>query len=89
MFRPDTVAFAEYFKIYERKPGLEPEKKLMFAVLQNAIACYQSFAYAAAKRPKKQFSETEERFSEEESEWIFSFENICETLGLDPHYLRQ
>jgi len=89
LFQPDTVAFAEYFKIYERKPGLEPKKKLVFAVLQDAIACFQSFVCATDKRRKKQFLKAEEWFNEEESEWIFSFENICETLGLDPQYLRQ
>jgi len=44
LFQPDTVAPAEYLKIYERKPGLEPEKKLMLAVLEDAIGCFQNFA---------------------------------------------
>jgi len=44
LFQPDTIASAEYFEIYRRRAGLEPEKKLMFAVLQDAIACFQSFA---------------------------------------------
>ncbi len=81
LFQPDTVAPAEYFKIYERKPGLEPEKKLMLAVLEDAIGCFQNFVCATDNRRKKCFLEAEEWFNEEESEWIFSF--------LDPQYLRQ
>ena len=26
---------------------------------------------------------------EEGSDWLFSFENICEVLGFDPQYVRQ
>jgi hypothetical protein len=89
LFQPDTVAPAEYLKIYERKPGLEPETKLMLAVLEDAIGCFQNFVCATDNRQKKWFLEAEEWFNEEESEWIFSFENICDVLRLDPQYLRQ
>ena len=89
LFQPDTVAPAEYFKIYERKPGLEPEKKLMLAVLEDAIGCFQNFVCATDNRRKKCFLEAEEWFNEEESEWIFSFENICDVLRLDLQCLRQ
>jgi hypothetical protein len=89
LFQPDTVAPAEYLTIYKRRPGLEPEKKLMLAVLTDAIGCFQNFVCATDKRQKKWFLEAEEWFNEEESEWIFSFENICDVLRLDPQYLRQ
>jgi hypothetical protein len=42
LFQPDTVAPAEYLKIHERKPGLGPEKKLILAVLEDAIGCFQN-----------------------------------------------
>ena len=89
LFQPDTVAPAEYFKIYERKPGLEAEKKLMPAVLEDTIGCFQNFVCATDNRQKKWFLEAEEWFNEKKSEWIFSFENICDALKLDPQYLRQ
>ena len=74
LFQPDTVASAEYFEIYQRKAGLEPEKKLMLAVLRDAIGCFQN--YLLDKRRKKWFQEAQEWFNEKESKWIFSFENI-------------
>ena len=40
LFQPDTVAPAEYFEIYERKAGLESEKKVMPAVLKDAIGWF-------------------------------------------------
>jgi hypothetical protein len=55
LFQPDTAAPAEYSKIYERKPGLEPEKKLMLAVLEDAIGYFQNFVCATDNRQKKWF----------------------------------
>ena len=63
LFQPDTVAPAEYFTIYERKPGLEAEKKLMLAVLEDAIGCFQNFVCATDSRQKKWFLEAEEWFN--------------------------
>ena len=76
LFQPDTVASAEYFEIYQRKVGLEPEKKLRLAVLRDAIGCFQNYLLARDKRRKKWFQEAQEWFNEKESKWIFSFENI-------------
>ena len=89
LFQPDTVAPAEYFTIYGKKPGLEPEKTLMLAVLEDAIGCFQNFVCTMDNRQKKWFLETEEWLNEPGNEWIFSFENICDTLGINPHYLRE
>jgi hypothetical protein len=35
------------------------------------------------------FHEAEEWILEEDSEWLFSFENTCEVLGFNPQYVRQ
>jgi len=89
LFQPDTVAPAEYLKIHERKPGLGPEKKLMLAVLEDAIGCFQNFVYATDNRQKKWFLEAEEWFNEEESGYspsrisVTSYDLILSTLGKD------
>jgi hypothetical protein len=41
LFQPDLLLSAQYFGNL-RKTILEPEKKLMFAILEDAISCYQS-----------------------------------------------
>jgi hypothetical protein len=48
----------------QRKPGLEPEKKLMLAVLEDAIGCFQNFGCAMDNRQKKWFLEAEEWLNE-------------------------
>jgi hypothetical protein len=65
------------------------EQKLMLAVLENAIEQFQEYALAEDLKGKAMFREAEEWLSDKNSDWFFSFENICETLGLSPAYLLQ
>jgi hypothetical protein len=65
------------------------EQKLMLAVLENAIEQFQEYALAEDPKGKAMFVEAEEWLSEKNSDWLFSFENICETLRLSPDYLLQ
>jgi len=72
-----------------RKSYLEPEQKLMLAVLDNAIACFQKYAFTRNRKGKVLFQEAEYWVQDTNSDWPFSFANVCETLGFDPDYLRQ
>ncbi len=65
------------------------EHSLMLALLQDAINCYYACLWARDKKGKELFSETEQWIMERNSDWIYSFENVCETLGLNSSYLRQ
>ena len=65
------------------------EERLMLAVLENAIEQFQEYALAEDPKGKAMFVEAEEWLSEKNSDWFFSFENICETLRLSPDYLLQ
>ena len=89
LFQPDTLLSEQYQETHRRKTHLEPEKALMLAILDDAVACFQK--YVTAQRPKEKvlFQDAEEWFMEKDSDWFFSFENICESLGLDPNYLRK
>ncbi len=89
LFQPDTLLPAQYFETYRRKAPLEPEKRLMLAVLEDAVACFQKYVFARDGKGKMTFREAEEWILQEDSEWIFSFENICEILAIDPRYARE
>jgi len=89
LFQPDTLLPAEYLETTCRKAHLEPEKKLMFAVLKDAIDCFQDNVLAHGRRKKRLFREAEEWILTEDEDWLFSFENICEVLGFNPRYVRQ
>lgn len=72
-----------------KKEIREGEEGLMLAVLENAIEYFQKYAVSHSEREKRLFREAEEWILEKDSDWFFSFENICETLGLYPDYIRQ
>jgi hypothetical protein len=89
LFQPDTLLPDQFMDTFRRKSHLEPEKKLMLAVLEDAIACYQKYVFARDGKGRALFQETEEWIQEKNGDWLFSFANVCDTLGFDPDYLRE
>jgi hypothetical protein len=87
LFQPDTLLSAQYFDNLRRKTLLEPEKRLMLALLEDAIHCFQDNLSAQTVRKKKLFDETEDWIVEMDGDWIFSFDHVCEELGFSPEYV--
>jgi hypothetical protein len=87
-FEADILTSDQYFQLYCQKSHLDPVEKLMFAVLTDAIECFQEYYGANAHRCRRLFTEAEAWISSRDYAWPYSFENICETLNLDPNYLR-
>lgn len=89
LFQPDTLLPEQYLDTYRRKLHLEPEKKLMLAILEDAIACFQKYVFARDGKGMTLFHEAETWVEERDGQGVFSFDSICELLGLDPEYLRR
>lgn len=89
LFQPDTLLPDQYLDTFRRKLHLEPEKKLMLAILEDAIACYQKYLFARDSKGKALFQEAQEWVEETGGTNVFSFDSVCETLGLNPDYLRR
>jgi hypothetical protein len=89
LFQSDCLLPVQYFENFCRKVQTEPEKRLMLAVLDNALACFQKHFSSRGGRGLRLFRETEEWIFKEESGRPFSFANICEVVGFDPQYVRQ
>ena len=89
IFQPDTLIPAQYLATYQRRFHLDAERSLMFAVLQDAIVCFQDNFKATCKRKRSLYHDAEEWILSDDRFYLFSFENICEALGIDPAYVRQ
>src|SRR4030095_5780359 len=72
-----------------KKSIREGEERLMFAVLENAVECFQNNVFARKPSRKQLFREAEEWFLDKENEALYSFENICDTLGFHPDHIRR
>jgi hypothetical protein len=67
---------------------LQPEKRLMLAVLENAINDFQTYAIVPTGRGRGLFMEVAAWFRSSAT-GIFDFEGICQATGLDPDYIRE
>ncbi len=75
--------------IVQRTIPLERERRLVLAILEEAVRSYQHYAFSTTRRGRRLFGETCEWFDNHDNTWIFSFENICYALDLDPDHIRE
>ena len=88
-FHFDALLSAQYFDTLRRKTLLEPEKRLMLAVLDDAINCYRDNLFSRHEKNKRLFDEAKEWITAPGGDWIFCFDNVCESLGFNPEYVRR
>ncbi len=88
MFQPDPLTPYDYLRTSRRTVHLDPEKHLMHAILEEAIKTYRLHVSTKSKREHKLFLEAEQWIMDRNDDWLFSFENLCEVLGLDPDFVR-
>jgi hypothetical protein len=67
---------------------LQPEKRLMLAVLEDAVSDFQKYATAASGRGRRLFAEAEAWFRSSAADQPLAFESICQALALDPSFMR-
>ncbi len=84
MIEPDIILPSELL----RRVVATPEKRLLLAVLEEAVGTYQRHAMATAPRSRAVFAEVEAWFASEDVTRLYAFVPICEALGLDATYLR-
>src|SRR5215831_14959643 len=89
LFEPDALLPAQFYAAFRGGSAVRGEKRLMLAVLEDALDCYQKYAFARDGHGKQLFSEAYEWIDSTNREWFFAFENICETLEINPEYLRR
>lgn len=89
LIEPEILLPSQFYDHFGGNGILEGERRLMLAVLEDAVACFQKYADATRPRGRRLFQEAEEWFTEEPSGWPFSFESICAVLGIDSDYFRR
>lgn len=89
LFQLDTLLFDAFHQTVRSITFLHAEKRLMLAVLEDAVTCFTKYRRARDRKKRRPFDEAREWVLERESDWPFAFDNICDALGLDSDYLRQ
>jgi hypothetical protein len=96
LFQPDTVLAPQFFATLRRQaPRKRGEWQLVVAVLEDAVSCYQKYFLAGDNCGQRLFREAYEWLMASQGTAAadddmpgFTFEYICEVLGLDPDYIR-
>jgi hypothetical protein len=91
IFSPDPVASLRYHETHVSHSGAAKDaalRRLMLAVLADAIGCLQAHFSKPSRSSETRFHEAEEWITSD-NDGPFSFDTVCEGLGLDANGLRK
>jgi hypothetical protein len=89
LFEPDTLLPIQYFEAMRKKHLLEGEKRLILSVLEDAIECFMKCIDASTSKGQRLFRDADEWIAHEDKRWVFSFDNVCDMLDINPEYMRR
>lgn len=87
--QPDAIMPTQFFQSLRSKGRFDGERRLMIAVLEDAVNCFMKQLHATDPKARQLFLDAEEWIAVEDRTWFFAFENVCDTLDLDPDYVRE
>ena len=85
---PDVMLPEQYFAP-ARPPALSPERRLMLAVLEEAVLTLVKHRSHRSDHAGRLVRDAERWITATDSRWPFAFANICAALHLDPDYIRK
>jgi hypothetical protein len=89
LYEPDVLISEVWGAARRRTAALSSEKRLMLAVLHDAFECYQKYMFSADRAGRQLFEEAAAWIECTSPSGLFSFENISETLEIEPEYFRR
>ena len=88
LFAPDIILPEQFVEGARSDSYVSGEKALMLAVLEDAIRCFQEYFRTTRARPRMLSRQAERWIRTRDWNWPFSFNNVCEALGIDPDCMR-
>jgi hypothetical protein len=89
IFQGVGILPAQYGSMCRKKLPSEGERKLLFAVLEDAIRCYLKHRdRAEAYHQNPDFVEAAQWISSDEESGPFAFVRVCDALGINADQLR-
>jgi hypothetical protein len=86
---PEALMPVQFYGARRGGDGMEAVKRLMCAILEDALRCFERNLNASTVVRRREFREAKNwLFSKNKGEGLFAFESVCDTLGVDPNRLR-
>lgn len=73
----------------ESRAAWTGERRLLLAVLEEAVHTYCKYCQVRTRREKQLFGEVQEWIWSRDTHWLYAFESICSYLGFDPDSIRK
>jgi hypothetical protein len=89
ILEPDIFLPAQFYGAGGLSRQLEGEKRLMIAILKDAVECLDKYRSARSSSGRSHYETALEWVQDRSTDWLFSFTNICDFLGFDADYLRE
>jgi hypothetical protein len=86
---PDALLPSQYVDRIGRRWGADPERRLLLAILEDAVEVYLKHAAAVGPRHRRLFADAERWVEDTDRSRLCAFETVCEVLGLDAASLRR
>jgi hypothetical protein len=87
LFEDETLLPVQYADLH-RAESRNGEHRLLYAVLEDAVRCWQMYENATTARGQRLFQEADEWFASDDDSSPFTFVTICQLFSLDPDYVR-
>ena len=85
---PEVMLPAQFYGRGGLDASLQPEKRLMLAVMEDAVGTFQKYVFARDRAGQRLLTEVEEWISSDDVDWPYSFVNICHSLDLEVGFMR-
>lgn len=86
LLEPETLLPVQLYGSTQRP--LTPEKRLVIAILADALNCIRRYYATRRRRNLRAGCEAEHWLMSKDRQWPFSFENVCDVLSIDSHVVR-
>lgn len=87
--QPTAYMPAQHFDLTPGRQVPAGIRRLMAAILEDAINVHRSYANATTNDRRRLHAQARRWLASEDTTWVFSFRRITEALGIEPHGLRR
>lgn len=88
VFEPEVMLPEQFFSV-SADSLRQPERRLMLAVLEDAVLTLRRYAGDTKIKSRRLVRDVERWIEMRNTDWPFSFESICAVLNLDAAALRE
>jgi hypothetical protein len=79
---------SQFNDTWHRTRYIAPERALALAVLWQVVIDLKKYRFAGRRRQQRFYMEAYRWVASQSREWPYSFENLCDVLGLSPDSVR-